>query len=262
MVAGCEQVVDSFRDAIEHAREARELAKATGKDALRMSASAEEAKARLLASDFEGALSIGRELMVEPAHTWSSEALAIAIAAAAAMSDPIEQELSEKYASLEAPAAAVAGMHTLAAFYALRSGEQYLSDLLQLPTETDRVWTRHVLRRVIFLPTLALAAARWGAQTDRLLVLAERTLRGSGHRRGEALVAHAHAVQAHDAARLESAIAAYNGLGLEFEEALGLYDLALMKAREASEDVDPLLRRARAIAEKIGAEALAASLRV
>jgi adenylate cyclase len=262
MVAGCEQVLDAYRDAIEHGREARELAKATGKDALRLSASAEEAKARLLASDFEGALSIGRELASEPPHNWSSEALAMAIASAAAMSDPIEQDLSEKYSSLETPAAAVAGMHTLAAFYAMRSGEQYLADLLELPTETDRVWTRHVLRRVIFLPTLALAAARWGARTTRLVDLADATVRSSGHRRGAALIAHARAVQGRDDAALERVIAEYAALGLAFEEALGLYDLAILRAREAREDVDPLLRRARATAERIGAEALAASLRV
>jgi hypothetical protein len=115
---------------------------------------------------------------------------------------------------------------------------------------------------VIFLPTVALAAARWDARANPLLELANRVVRASGHRRGAALLSHASAVASRDAAALERAIGEYNALGLAFEEALGLYDLAILRARAAHEDVDPLLRRARATAERIGAEALAASLRV
>ena len=73
---------------------------------------------------------------------------------------------------------------------------------------------------------------------------------------------HAVAIRDRDAIGLERAVTEYGKLGLAFEEALGLYDLALMRARDAKEDVEPLLRRARAMAERIGAEALAASLRV
>jgi hypothetical protein len=144
----------------------------------------------------------------------------------------------------------------------MRSGDQYLADLQSVPTEKDRAWTRHVVRRAIFLPTLALAAARWGDRATRIIDVADATLQRSGYRRGAALIAHARAVRDQNDAALEAAVAEYAALGLAFEEALGLYDLAILRARAAREDVDPLLRRARATAERIGAEALAASLRV
>ncbi|TMD61051.1 MAG: hypothetical protein E6I87_04200 [Chloroflexi bacterium] len=262
MISQCELVVASPSDAIAHASEASELARATGKDALRIMAIGEEAQARLLASDFEGALGIGRVLLAEPPRKGGGDALSVAVAAAAAMSDPVEQELWDHGMRLEPPAVAVAATHVLAAFYSLRNGEQYLADLRELPTEPDQRWIRHALRRVLFLPLVVLAMSRWGERDDHLYEMANDAVTASGHARGQALLMHAVAIRDRDAAGLERAVTEYGKLGLAFEEALGLYDLALMRARDAKEDVEPLLRRARAMAERIGAEALAASLRV
>src|SRR5207237_385785 len=82
MISQCELVVASPSDAIAHASEASELARATGKDALRIMAIGEEAQARLLASDFEGALGIGRVLLAEPPRKGGGDALSVAVAAA------------------------------------------------------------------------------------------------------------------------------------------------------------------------------------
>jgi tetratricopeptide (TPR) repeat protein len=203
MVAQSQSAVASLADAIKNAKEAREIARATGKDALRLAATSEEAKARLFTSDFEGALALGTELLREAPREAGADALGYAIAAAAAMGDPIEQQLQEHVMRLELPATTVAAQAVVASFYGMRPDEIHFAQLAQLATVADvrRRW--HPIRRVMLLPLFALAAVRWGVEAP-LLDVAEDVSRRGGHRRGEALVAHARALAGADALDLRS----------------------------------------------------------
>ena len=264
MIAQCESVVGSLSDSIAHAREARDLASATGKEALGTAAAAEEARARLLASDFSGALAIGREMLAfGPARGAAGDALAMAVAAAAAVGDPVETELREQFVRLEPPAVAMGAVDVLAAFYALRQADVAYAELSDVRGQRDIAWVRHAIRRALFLPVFALAGARMGSVDEGTIALALDLARRTGHARGQALAAHARGVRESSVAALRDALAAYERLGLAFEQALCLHDLALRLAKDAAEpdEVEALLARARVLAERIGAEPLLAALR-
>ncbi len=262
MVAQSESIVGSLRDAIEHASEAHELATATGKEGLRAEACSEEARARLLAGDFTGALSAGRELLDFPLRISSmQDALGIAIAAAAALADPAEQDLRDRFARLEPHAGASALMDVLAAYYSARTAEAAYAELRPKDTR-DLAYPKHIASRVLLGPTVSLAGARMGAGDAGGIAMAAELAKRAGHRRGSAMATHADGLRERDVARLREALAEYERLGLAFEQALCLHDLALVLAREAAAhgEIEALLSRARALAERLGAEPLLASL--
>lgn len=253
--ADCLTVVGPLGDAIAHAREAREIAAQTGKDQGRRVAIYAESRARLLASDFAEALAVARDTLAVAAlgDRHHGYALAFGAAAAAALGDASERELREALVAAEPRPAVLAAGDVLAAFYGLRpAADAYAA-------ARGARWPSWATPRALFLPFLALVAARADLADDGLTREAEGVVERAAHERGRALVAHARGVRDADEAALRDALARYERLGLAFERALCLADLA--RVRERGDGHDEALRlfaEARAIAEGIGATALAA----
>jgi adenylate cyclase len=261
MVADCLSVVGTLREAADYARKSQEISASTGKDQMRRAAMYVEARARLMLSEFHAVLDVGREVMAmrPPRDIHYVHTLAFAVGAAAALADPAERDFRNALVLAEARASALAAADFFAAFYGMRPGS--------VAYESVRAagWPSAPSPLVLFLPLRALAAARWGIDDQKTLQLARTAVEQTGHTRGAAMLAHADAVRGgpETDAKFALALGSYERLGLAFEHALCLHDMAHRRMASGSPDgeVSQLLHRARTVAEAPGATALLAALR-
>jgi tetratricopeptide (TPR) repeat protein len=265
MCAQSALVLDDIEKAIEHAARARELAASTEKSRLGLAALSTEVTSLLLAARFRDVLdrvALRETLQPRPSSKSSGTLLVLGIAAAAALASPEEEELHDELSQLEAPPLTVASADLLAAIFGQRRSESayHATRSAGLPRER--------LDHVTLGPLMVVAAARWGiddgALEERISGWVERT----GHARGRALLVQAQGLRAlargeHAKAEklLLDAVQSFATLRLDHERAIALGDHArALRALGRAADADAAVDEARAVAERIEANALRASL--
>ncbi len=282
MIAVSATVLGDMNDAIEHASTARELAIATEKPRLGLSAIHAEATAHLWSGDFAGALAAAQRVDQLSVTRGRAGVLGIAMAASAAMASPEEKTFRDRLVDAEPTSADVppliaepddgtggiatkrelAGADLLAASYGQRESESAYHAVRSAGYPKSR------FERIMVGPLIVLAAARWGidddANDERVAADIERT----GQPRGRALLAQAQGLRAlrrGENARAEKllfdAAQAFATQRLDYERAVALVDHARALERlghggDASAELD----EARALAERLGAAALLAAI--
>ncbi len=264
MCAGAATVLDDLDDAIEHASRARQLAVATEKPRLGLSALQYEATARLLAGRFEETVAtVALRSQLDPRGAKAGlQLLALGTAAAAALASPDEASLHDELTRAEAGPRAIASADLFSAIWGQRRSESAYRSARSAGIPQD------LSDATLFGPLMVVAAARWGlddpAFEERVSDAVERT----GHSRGRALLAQAKGLRAlargehaKAVALLLDAVQAFATLRLDHERAVALRDRA--RALEASgerTEARAELDEARRIAERLHAAALLGTL--
>ncbi|MGH2499944.1 MAG: ATP-binding protein [Candidatus Limnocylindria bacterium] len=262
MLAACAMALGDLADAVEHAATARELARATEKPRLGISAVHYESLAHLLAGDFGAALAAAGRLeeFGTPQH-WAPT-LVVALAAAAALASPEEKTYRDRLVEAEATPQLHAAADLLTAVYGMRESEAAYHAV------RSAGYPKTIVDRAVIGPLVVLAAARWRlddpANDERIAETVERT----AYARGRAILVHAQGLRAlasGEAARAEKLLfdaeQAYATLRLDYERAVALADHAgalerLGRDAKAAAELD----EARALAERLGAKALRAAI--
>jgi predicted ATPase/class 3 adenylate cyclase len=265
MCAGAAIVLDDLEDAIEHATRAKHLALSTQKPRLGIHSVLHEATADLLAGRFQATLdAVASRTQFQATSTDRAvlELLPLGIAAAAALGSPEETALHDELTSAEPSPAVIATADLVAAVWGQRRSESayHAARSAGVP--------RSVMNVTVFGPTMLVAAARWGiddeTHRDRVVTAVER----AGHARGRALLVQAKALRAlarGEAAKAEQllldAIQSFATLRLDHERAVAMGDRArALSALGRSAEAGRELAEARAVAERLGAAALRATL--
>jgi tetratricopeptide (TPR) repeat protein len=258
-------VLDDLEKAIEHASRARELAASTEKSRLGLSALQTETLALLLGARFRDVLervALRQTLQPRPSSKSSGPLLTMGIAAAAALGSPDEEELHDELMQLEATPAVVAAADVFAAIWGQRRNESAYHAARSAGAP------RGIFDLVAFGPLVLAAAARWGIDDDAFETRISQVVERTGHARGRALLVQAQGLRAlargeHAKAEqlLLDAIQSFATLKLDHERAVALGDRArALRALGRAADADAVIEEARAIAERIEANALRASL--
>jgi class 3 adenylate cyclase/tetratricopeptide (TPR) repeat protein len=256
MIAVAGLVLGDFNEVIEHASTARELATETEKPRLGGSAVQCESLARLLSGDFAGTLAAAarRDQFLPTGKVLST--LAIASAAAAAITSPEEKSFRERMVEAEATPLELASCDFLTAVYGQRESESSYHAI------RSAGWPRHLADQALMGPLAVLAAARWGIDDEPFEERIEAVIEKTGHARGRVLLKQAHGVRAHRRGELAKAekllfdaVQGFATLRLDYERAVALADHARTLAalgRDHRDECD----EAKAIAERLGALAL------
>jgi tetratricopeptide (TPR) repeat protein len=261
MIALSALVLGNFAEAIEHASTARSLALETEKPRLGWQALDTEALAHLLSGDFVGAIAAAdRRDSLRTSPRWHMTFL-IASAAAAAISSPEEKVYRDLLAEAEATPLEIAACDFLTAVYGLRESESSYHAI------RSAGYPKGLVDLALIGPVAVVAAARWRIDDqpffDRIAAVTERT----GHARGRALLTQAEGVRAMQHGELAKAeklifdaVQAFATLRLDYERAVALADHARVLAALGRVDHQAQRDEARAIAERLGANALRAAL--
>jgi adenylate cyclase len=259
-------VLDELQEAIGHASRGRELALTTEKPRLGRQALQTEAIALLLAARFREVLAaVDMRVQFQPATGGKDAAslLVLGIGAAAALASPVEADLHDELSQLEAPPRTVAGADLLAAIFGHRRNESayHAARSAGFPRTDpfDLVFTG---------PLIVVAAARWGIDDEPFEDRIAAAVEVSGHARGRALLLQGQGLRAQgrgEHAKAEKllldAIQSFATLRLEHERAVALADRSRsLAALGRPADAEAGIEEARAIAERIEAAALRASL--
>ena len=266
MVSVAAAILGNTDEAIEHARLSRDLALATEKPRLAISAIQSSASASLLAGDFAGGVAAANELAVlEPVrsqHDWTLT-LAFGMAGAAALEAAAEeQRFRDRLAESEPTPAQSAAAELLAAVYGWRESESAYQ------AARSAGWPQGIVERTLWGPLLTVAAARWGIPDEALEERTSSLVERAGYARGRALLAHAQGLRAlardeHVKAEklLFDAAQAFATLRLEYERHVALADHARALAAHRRDDEAAAERsEVRSYAERAGAKALLATL--
>ena len=263
MVSAASIVLGNLDEAIEHARVARDVAHATEKPRLGVTAVQLGAMAHLLSADFPATVADANDLASfegAPVDRDWKLALCFGMAAAAAMeAGADEQRLRDRLAESEPGPAESAASELLAAVYGWRESESAYQ------AARSAGWPHGIFHRAVWGPVLAATAARWGidddANDERVAALIEKT----GHARGRALLTQAQGLRAlrsgeHVKAEklLFDAMQAFATLRLEYERAVALGDHArALGAHRRIDEAATEIAEVRAYAERASAAALA-----
>ncbi len=266
MCAGAATVLGDLDDAIEHASRARQLAVATEKSRLGLSALQYEATARLLAGRSEDTLAtvaLREQLDARDAKA-GLQLLVLGAAAAAALASPVESALLDEITRAEAGPRVIASAELFSAIWGQRRSESAYHSARSAGVPHD------ISDLVLFGPLMVVTAARWGIEDPALEERVSDAVDRTGHSRGRALLVQAQALRAlargehaKAAALLLDAVQAFATLRLDHERAVALRDRAraLSAGRdEAGARAD--LDEARRVAERLHAAALLATLDV
>ena len=266
MVGAMSVVLGNLGEAVEHAKQASDIAQSTEKPRLGGYSRVLGATAELLRGDFGAALATANSLpIIDPAHVdGNAKALfGIGIGAAAALeADSDEQRFRDRLAESEPNPAALAMGDLLASVYGWRASESAYRAARSAGAPGS------IVDSTIWGPVMVAAAARWGIEDEtneeRVAELVERT----DYARGRALLAQAQGLRAqrrNEHAKAErllfDAMQAFATLDLEYERTVALADHArALAAQQRLDEAASERAEVRAYAERTGAKALLGTL--